>query len=96
MPEREALYFFHDWTLNAVRSRRWTLHLDRQPRDGRREHHRELPQLFDLLADPAESYDMASREAGVLARLTALADHFAAEIAAQRIEAEARAAGRTA
>lgn len=92
-PEREALYFFHDWTLNAVRSGRWKLHVDRQPRDPGREHHRGLPQLFDLDNDPAENYDLADREAAVVSRLTALADRFSREIAAGRPEAEARAVG---
>lgn len=94
VPEREALYFFFDWTLNAVRSGRWKLHLDRAPRDPHREHHRELPQLFDLHTDPGECYNLADRQPQVLARLSELARRFGAEIADQRAEAEARAAGK--
>lgn len=93
MPDREALYFFHDWTLNAVRSGRWKLHIDRQPRDPGREHHRGLPQLFDLESDPGETYDLADREPDVVSRLTALAHRFSSEIAAGRVDAEARATG---
>jgi arylsulfatase A-like enzyme len=93
MPERGPLYFFHHWTLNAVRLGRWKLHVDRQPRDAGREHHRGLPQLFDLDTDPAENYDLADREQGVVSRLTALARRFSSEIAAGRVDAEARAAG---
>lgn len=90
MPEREALYFFQAWTLNALRSGRWKLHVDRFPLPDRRE----LPQLFDLELDPGESYNQADREPAVLARLTALAERFAAEITAQRTVAEGRASGR--
>ncbi|TDE48432.1 sulfatase [Nonomuraea mesophila] len=92
MPEREALYFFHHWTLNALRQGRWKLHVDRNPQPDRRE----LPQLFDLEADPGEAYNVANLEPEVMARLTELATSFAAEIAAQRVEAEGRAAGRCA
>jgi uncharacterized sulfatase len=93
-PEREAIYFFQYWELNAVRSGRWKLHV------GRHGHPypdpRELPDLVDLELDPAESYNVANREPEVLARLTSLAERFAAEIAGQRREAEGRAAGRIA
>jgi arylsulfatase A-like enzyme len=92
LPEREALYFFQYWVLNAVRSGRWKLHVDRHGHPN--PDVRELPQLFDLELDPAESYNVANREPEVLARLTALAERFAAEITSQRSEAEGRAAGR--
>lgn len=94
MPDRDPLYFFHWWTLNAVRSGPWKLHLDRFPRDPNRAHDRELPQLFNLEVDPAESYDLKDRHPDVLDRLSAQATRFAAEILAQQSEAEARAAGR--
>jgi arylsulfatase A-like enzyme len=92
MPEREALYFFQYWELNAVRSGRWKLHVDRHGHPN--PDSRELPQLFDLIRDPGESYNVANLEPAVLARLTGLAERFAAEIAGQRREAEGRAAGR--
>ncbi|MBK1787510.1 sulfatase family protein [Prauserella cavernicola] len=93
-PRQRTLYFFHWWTLNAVRSGRWKLHLDRHPRDPNRAQGKELPQLFDLELDPAESYDLKDRHPGVLENLSALATRFEAEIAGQRPAAEARAAGR--
>ena len=92
MPPREALYFFQYWVLNAVRAGRWKLHVDRHGHPN--PDARELPQLFDLEADPGEAYNVANREPEALAHLTALAERFAAEIASQRVEAEGRAAGR--
>ncbi|MBF8186132.1 sulfatase [Nonomuraea sp. K274] len=92
MAEREALYFFHNWTLNALRQGKWKLHVDRNPQPDRRE----LPQLFDLEADPSESYNVANLEPEVVARLTELATAFSAEIAAQQLDAQGRAAGRCA
>ena len=94
MPDREPLYFFHWWTLNAVRSGPWKLHLDRFPRDPNRAHGRELPQLFNLDLDPAEAYDLKDRHPDVLDQLTTKAIQLREEILAQQSEAEARAAGR--
>ncbi|SDU15646.1 sulfatase family protein [Jiangella alkaliphila] len=94
VPEPRPLFFFHWWTLNAVRSGRWKLHLDRFPRDPNRAQDRELPQLFDLELDPAETYDLKDRHPDVLEHLTDLARRFEDEIAGQREAAEARAAGR--
>ncbi|TDE14240.1 sulfatase [Jiangella asiatica] len=94
MPRRRPLFFFHWWTLNAIRSGRWKLHLDRFPRDQNRAQGRELPQLFDLESDPAETYDLRHGHPDVLEHLTGLATCFEAEIAGQRLAAEARAAGR--
>jgi len=94
MPERKAIYFFQYWELNAVRSGRWKLHVSRHGHPY--PDPRELPHLVDLELDPAESYNVANREPEVLARLTSLAERFAAEIAGQRREAEGRTAGRIA
>ncbi|SEE57902.1 sulfatase family protein [Jiangella alba] len=92
--EPRPLFFFHWWTLNAVRWGRWKLHLDRFPRDPSRAQDKELPQLFDLELDPAETYDLKDRHPDVLDHLTGLAARFEAEMVAQREAAEARAAGR--
>jgi uncharacterized sulfatase len=55
---------------------------------------KEVPQLFNLELDPGETYDLRHGSPGAVERLTGLAARFAAEIAAQRPAAEARAAGR--
>ncbi|TDC54608.1 hypothetical protein E1212_02365 [Jiangella ureilytica] len=93
-PQPRPLFFFHWWTLNAVRYGRWKLHLDRFPRDPNRAQGKELPQLFDLELDPAETYDLRHGRLDVLEHLTGLAAHVEKEIDAQRLNAEARAAGR--
>jgi uncharacterized sulfatase len=93
-PGPRPLYFFHWWTLNAVREGPWKLHLDRHPRDQNRAQGKELPQLFNLELDPGETHDLRHGNPGVVERLTGLAARFAAEIAEQRPAAEARAAGR--
>ncbi|WP_051426262.1 sulfatase family protein [Jiangella gansuensis] len=95
MPVPRPFFFFHWWTLNAVRWGRWKLHLDRFPRDSSRAQGKELPQLFDLELDPAETYDLKDRHPDVLEQLTELAAAFQDEIAGQREAAEARAAGRS-
>ncbi|TDD72687.1 sulfatase [Jiangella aurantiaca] len=94
IPRPRPLFFFHWWTLNAVRSGPWKLHLDRFPRDPNRAQGRELPQLFNLELDPAETYDLRHGHPDVLEHLTSMATRFEAEIAGQRLAAEARAAGR--
>lgn len=87
LPER-ALYFFSHWHLNAIRVGRWKLHVDRFPTKDLRE----LPQLFDLEADPGESYNLDTLHPEVLDRLTQQLEAFAAEIEEQRPEAQRRAA----
>ncbi|MFC4852718.1 sulfatase [Actinophytocola glycyrrhizae] len=93
-PTPRTLYFFHWWTLNAVREGPWKLHLDRHPRDLNRAQGKELPQLFNLELDPAESYDLSHGHPEVVEHLAGQAARFEAEIAEQRPAAEARAGGR--
>lgn len=87
LPER-TLYFFSHWHLNAIRHGRWKLHVDRFPTKDLRE----LPQLFDLEADPGECYNLAALYPDVLDQMTQRLETFAAEIEEQRPEAERRAA----
>lgn len=82
-----SLFFFSNWSLNAVRLGRWKVHLDRFPTKDSRE----LPQLFDLERDPHECYNLRSLFPDEFDRLLELAADFAEEIAAQRPRAEARA-----
>jgi len=87
VPER-SLYFFSHWHLNAMRRGRWKLHVDRFPTKDLRE----LPQLFDLEADPGECYNLASLHPELLEELRADLEGFAELIEAQREQAERRAA----
>lgn len=91
MPEREPLFFFHRWELNAVRDGRWKLHVRRR---NSADDQREMPQLFDLELDPYESYNQANREPEVLARLLGVASRFAQQIDDQKPQARARALAR--
>ncbi|GAA1491254.1 sulfatase [Brachybacterium sacelli] len=86
VPER-PLFFFSHWHLNAVRRGRWKLHVDRFPTKDLRE----LPQLFDLEADPGENYNLASLYPQVLDELHRCVEDFGAEISAQQGQAEQRA-----
>ena len=90
MPEREPLFFFHGWALNAVRHGKWKLHVRRRNDPDQRE----LPQLFDLDLDPSESYNQANREPAVLHRMLDVASRFAQQIEDQKSAAIARATAR--
>jgi len=90
MPER-ALYFLNGWVVNAVRQGRWKLHVDRFPEPNPRE----LPQLFDLVGDPGESYNVANLYPETVKQLAGLAADFHEQIDSQRAAAEGRAAGRS-
>ena len=86
LPER-SLFFFSHWHLNALRRGRWKLHVDRFPSKDLRE----LPQLFDLEADPGECYNLAALHPEVLEDLLGRIEAFSAEISAQQEAAESRA-----
>ncbi|WP_051299606.1 sulfatase family protein [Arthrobacter castelli] len=85
--EREALYFYAGWHLNAIRQGRWKLHVDRFPNTDLSE----LPQLFDVVADPQESYNLADLHPGVLEQLNTLLTDFGDHIDSTRQQAEERA-----
>ncbi|GAB3260959.1 sulfatase family protein [Arthrobacter pigmenti] len=86
-PEREALYFYAGWHLNAIRQGRWKLHVDRFPNTDLSE----LPQLFDVVADPQESYNLADLHPDVLEQLHTLLTDFGDHIDSTRQQAEERA-----
>lgn len=97
LPARDrVLYHYHDWTLNAVRSGRWKLHLPErenglQPGTGEGEL---LPSLlYDIDADKGEQHDLADRYRHKVRELTRLGRRFDAGIQAQKDEALARARG---
>lgn len=75
-PERD-LYFYYHYVPTAVMRGRWKLHV--QTRDGDR---KEMPQLFDVEADPGESYNLAGREPDLAAELASKIERFDAGIRA--------------
>ena len=64
-PHESFAYYWMD-DLCAVRAGRWKLHLAR--------HRQPVIELYDLVADPAESTDVAAEEPDVVADLSALAE----------------------
>ena len=68
-PEREIPLFDGGAQLNALRAGRWKLHRRRHGWRGEAHEQLALPQLFDLTADPSESYDVADRHPQVVERL---------------------------
>ncbi|MEO5901886.1 MAG: sulfatase [Ilumatobacteraceae bacterium] len=63
---REVFWFYRMNDLEAVRSGRWKLHL---AKDGT-----PVAELYDVLADPAESGNLLSAHPEIVARLTEVAD----------------------
>lgn len=74
----DCLHLWHVYTQGAVIEGRWKLNLIQQrgeyPRKG------EFPHLIDLVEDPEEAYSVADRHPEVVARLSARAEAFAAEM----------------
>ena len=66
----EALFYYRDDRLQAVRSGRWKLHVHRPEWKGEARD----PLLFDLVADLGERADVAGEHPQVVARLEALAE----------------------
>ena len=84
------IYFYKDEILNAVRLGKWKLHFSvYQPRSvdpqGRPQGRAETivlekPLLFDLESDPSERFDIAADHPDVVAKLTAQAESYRAEV----------------
>ena len=87
MPERDPLFFFAGWSLNAVRDGKWKLHVRRRNDQDQRE----MPQLFDLDMDPTESYNQANRAPAVLHHMLDVSSRFNQLIQDQKPAALARA-----
>jgi len=79
-PSPAEWFFYYDsgGRLEGVRDRRWKLHLT-FPEKGE-----PVTELFDLLADPSERWNVAAEHPDVVARLRARMQAFAAEVAAAR------------
>jgi arylsulfatase A-like enzyme len=75
--DREALLFFDSWNIQCVRWGQWKLHLTRyntppwnlEPVGGRRNLPLPRPELYDIDADPGESYDRAADKPELVADL---------------------------
>jgi arylsulfatase len=77
--DREAMLFFDAWQLQCVRWGPWKLHLSRynsfawtlDPVGGRQNLPLPQPELYNIDADPGESYDCAPENPEVVANLKA-------------------------
>ena len=89
----EAFYYYRGNRLEAVRSGKWKLHLGKTRRPRRKKGQppakpvRTGAQLYDLKADVSEKNNVAEKNPDVAKRLTAMAEEFAKELAANRREA---------
>jgi arylsulfatase len=89
---REMLLYFDDWNLQCARQGKWKLHVARYnsfaygpaPQSGRVNVPLAKPELYDLEADPDESYDAAPGNpqvvAGMLAKIETLVAGFPREV----------------
>ncbi len=76
---RDVLLYFDDWNLQCARWGRWKVHLSRynsvawgpSPPEGRLNLPLPRPELYDLEADPGESYDVASQHPEIVAQIRA-------------------------
>jgi arylsulfatase A-like enzyme len=75
--DRELLLYFDDWNLQCARSGKWKLHVSRynsiawtpDPPGGRCNLPLPNPELYDLEADPEESYDAAGDNPQIVAAI---------------------------
>jgi arylsulfatase len=74
---REVLLYFDNWDLQCARWNKWKLHVARHnsstysgpPVGGRHNYVLPRPELYDLAADPQESYDVAPEHPEVVAEI---------------------------
>jgi arylsulfatase A len=77
--EREPLLYFDNWDLQCARWMNWKLHIARHntaaytpaPPGGRHSYLLPHPELYDLAADPDESYDVAAENPGIVTKIEA-------------------------
>jgi arylsulfatase len=93
--DREALLYFDNLHLQCARLGKWKLHVARHnsaayspaPPGGRRNLPLHQPELYDLIADPAESYDAAPENPAVVADIRGRIDKLMAGMPAEIQEA---------
>lgn len=97
--DREVILYFDNLYLQCARWGRWKLHVARYnsavyspaPPGGRKNLPLPAPELYDLSADPAESYDIAPEKPGIVRDILARIDRLMAGFP-QNIQAEWAAA----
>jgi arylsulfatase len=99
--DREALLYFDNWDLQCARWKHWKLHVARHnsgayspaPAIGRHNYVLPRPELYDLAADPQESYDVAPEHPEIVAEIQRHIEKLLAEFPApvQQAYAESKA-----
>jgi arylsulfatase len=94
--EREALLYFDNWNVQCARRGRWKLHVSRYNNvtyspapAGGRVNVPVRPELYDLVADPDESYDVAGKHPEIVQDLQARIDRLLAGFPAEAQKAYA-------
>jgi len=100
--EREALLYFDNWDLQCARWNSWKLHVARHnsgayspaPAGGRHNYVLPRPELYNLAADPQESYDVAPEHPEIVTeiqqRIEKLLAGFPASVQQAYAESKAR------
>jgi arylsulfatase A-like enzyme len=80
--DREVILYFDNINVQCARQGKWKVHFSRYnnvtyspaPAGGRKNIRLKNPELYDVVADPDESYDVAAENPEVLKRLIARVD----------------------